>query len=658
MNRSEISLENDLDYYYNAVNIPNQDLVFATIEYFETGPGKDTFEPLEFLNIMYKQFGFVKDNIQKPHSTVAHLKGLPLSSRENHTLLGFILKWFGGYPIENMDPQFNTTLRLVEKEFLSFPGETPEKKFCQKNWQNYKRNKQIEYLINANLKTVNSGLEDLEEFKKSYPTAIFEKADENFLLKELWDEADTIKMELERYKDLIDRQGYMEIIGQTLKAKVYNHTLAYTLSTKSLGVKRQRDGEFMRIDPMPYVDTFLEGFKKGRDYFSHTFRITPEIIYGGNSSAYIEDLHEHYYHSEIKNFTKGWNFVKTTYPLMLSHQTVAEYGHYSGIVSEVNDLIDKYPILFRDFDKHSTEDTPLAIRKPSAYSLSYSSSDKLFEAFNNAWHSIHGELSGNTFDAEKQNAVYENFAKDFLEDFIHMVLHNIQNIEGLTAFINEIYYNKILYLMQMFSKIEKYRLGQLNNDYGKAVDDDMFLKIHNGYISSLAHLADKIRTEAKKHKILGLKHHIEVKDTDFNISGEYIPFLNWPLTDKNANKPQQEKEIQDIFSVEDYKKYFDALSATVPPILTEDWVFIGKKKHKGVVASWFKHLQNLGIIKQKINRETLAALLNEAIKEFNLGTSGRTISDYSVTFEREFKDQLEKLCPLPRRRQSPADTGK
>ncbi|WP_175635985.1 hypothetical protein [Pedobacter ghigonis] len=657
MNRNEISLENDFDFYYNAVNIPNQDLVFATVEYFETGPGKNSFEPLEFLNILYKQFGFVKDNIQKPHSTITYLKELPLDNREKHTVFGFILKWFGGYPIENMDPQFNTTLRLIEKEFLSFQDETPEKKFCQKNWQNYKRDKQIEYLINANLKTVNSGLEDLVGLKKSYPVEIFEKADENFLLKEIFDEADTIKIEVETYKSLIERQGYMEIIGPSLKAKIYNHILAYTLTTKDLGVKRQRDGEFMRVNPMGYINTFLEGFKKGREYFSENFKITPEIIYGGNSSAYIEDLHEHYYHSEIKNFEKGWSFVKTTYPLMLSHQTVAEYGHYSGIVSEVNDLIAKYPILFRDFDKHSTDDTHLSKNEPSTFPLSYSSSDKLFEAFNSAWHSIHAELSGNSFKAEKQNAVYENFAKDFLEDFNHILLNNIQNTEGLTAFINEVYYNKILQLMPMFAKIGKYRLGQLNNDYGIAVNDDMFLKIQNGYVASLAHLAEKIRTEAKKHKILELKHHSEIKDTDFNISGEYIPLLNWDIVNKKASKQAQKQGIKDIFIEEDYTKYFNALTLTKPPLLTEDWVYIGKTKHKGIVASWFKHLQHLGIIKQRINRETLAQILNDTIKEFNLGVSGRTISEYSPTFEREFKDQLEKVCPVSRRRQSPADAG-
>lgn len=147
-----ISANNDLDFYYNTENMPNQDLVFGTLEYFETGKRKGFFEPLEFMNLLWEQYNFVNTNIQKPHTTITTLKALPLTVDQKHVLFGFILKWFGGYPVTNMDKQYDTTLRLIEKEFLSYKKQTPEKKFCQKDWVQYSRLRQIEGFTNDNLR--------------------------------------------------------------------------------------------------------------------------------------------------------------------------------------------------------------------------------------------------------------------------------------------------------------------------------------------------------------------------------------------------------------------------------------------------------------------------------------------------------------------------
>jgi hypothetical protein len=147
-----ISAKNDLDFYYNAENQPNQDLLFGTLEYFETGKRKGFFEPLEFMNLLWEQYNFVDKNIQKPHTTITTLKALPLTVEQKHVLFGFILKWFGGYPIANRDKQYDTTLRLIEKEFLSYKKQTPEKKFCQKDWVQYSRLRQIEGFTNDNLR--------------------------------------------------------------------------------------------------------------------------------------------------------------------------------------------------------------------------------------------------------------------------------------------------------------------------------------------------------------------------------------------------------------------------------------------------------------------------------------------------------------------------
>ena len=111
---------NNLNYYFNAVNIPNQDLVFETYNYFKKDDGKDFFEPLNFLNLFNWHYQFLIKNVDKPFDVLTHFQNLPLSEDEKHLLIGFILKWFGGYPVNNLNTQYNTTLKLLEIEYLDY----------------------------------------------------------------------------------------------------------------------------------------------------------------------------------------------------------------------------------------------------------------------------------------------------------------------------------------------------------------------------------------------------------------------------------------------------------------------------------------------------------------------------------------------------------
>src|SRR5439155_10612298 len=37
---------------------------------------------------------------------------------KRHLLIAFILKWFGGIPVNNLNSQYNTTLKLIESVYL------------------------------------------------------------------------------------------------------------------------------------------------------------------------------------------------------------------------------------------------------------------------------------------------------------------------------------------------------------------------------------------------------------------------------------------------------------------------------------------------------------------------------------------------------------
>ncbi|WP_374950057.1 hypothetical protein [Mucilaginibacter sp.] len=127
----DISSDRPLSHFTNEEVIPNQKLVNETISFFESGQGKGLFTPLEILNLIDKQKNFVMLNYNNGDIVMQHFQGLPLSGRATHSLYGFILKWFGGYPVNNMNEELNATLKLIQSEFLSFNGDTPEKQYCK-----------------------------------------------------------------------------------------------------------------------------------------------------------------------------------------------------------------------------------------------------------------------------------------------------------------------------------------------------------------------------------------------------------------------------------------------------------------------------------------------------------------------------------------------
>jgi hypothetical protein len=127
-NLLEFSDKNDLNYYFNANNIPNQDLVFDTFNFFRKGPGKDYFDPLAFLNVLNWHYRYLTANADRPFNVLSQVNKVPVNSIQRHLLIGFILKWFGGYPVNNLNTQFNTTLKFLEAEYLETVEEAKNRK--------------------------------------------------------------------------------------------------------------------------------------------------------------------------------------------------------------------------------------------------------------------------------------------------------------------------------------------------------------------------------------------------------------------------------------------------------------------------------------------------------------------------------------------------
>ncbi|WP_341836852.1 toll/interleukin-1 receptor domain-containing protein [Chitinophaga pollutisoli] len=147
------STNHDLTFFTNPNNIRNQRLVKETIEYFTDGPGTRAFELLPFMNLLKAQREFVASNRINTQLVLDHLGALRFSDLQKHVLLGFILKWNGGYPVDNLDPDADRTLKAICKEFLAYPEATPEKEFCKTNAETHKRFRYLESLFNTSFRT-------------------------------------------------------------------------------------------------------------------------------------------------------------------------------------------------------------------------------------------------------------------------------------------------------------------------------------------------------------------------------------------------------------------------------------------------------------------------------------------------------------------------
>ncbi|WP_046755407.1 hypothetical protein [Kordia jejudonensis] len=109
-------------------------------------------------------------------------------------------------------------------------------------------------------------------------------------------------------------------------------------------------------------------------------------------------------------------------------------------------------------------------------------------------------------------------------------------------------------------------------------------------------------------------------------------------------KKTKTNTFKEIFTVDDYEKYINALYQVENPVIDENWNFIGKpRKHKGVICCWINHLQTKGIINKKFNRQVLAEVCNHEIKDFNLGKDGKTFDNTSKIYDDNYKDLLLKI---------------
>jgi hypothetical protein len=146
----------------------------------------------------------------------------------------------------------------------------------------------------------------------------------------------------------IEEKGFVDIEDSgVVVAKIYTAELALILFTKKIVADNLDTKTETNINGFDYLETYIAGFEEGRNYFKEKFSVEQSILYTPGIMAYVKDIKEKYFHSGYNS--KGWSYVKGEFPFILTHSAVKEFGYYSGMVSEVDDMVSTYPNAFDGF---------------------------------------------------------------------------------------------------------------------------------------------------------------------------------------------------------------------------------------------------------------------------------------------------------------------
>jgi hypothetical protein len=191
----------------------------------------------------------------------------------------------------------------------------------------------------------NSANNLINEFKKDQPRN--NEIDTRFFLTTFLDEQVQKGNEYKNLKRLIENRGFFNIKLDTHKVKCYTPELALILTTKSLQAKNLETKEDVTLNRFEYLNSYEQGFIEGEQYFEGNYGVEHNtLISGENFKNNIELLRTEYFQVKTckydENEKEGWVFVKATYPIVLTHNEIKEYGYYSGIVSKVDELLKKF----------------------------------------------------------------------------------------------------------------------------------------------------------------------------------------------------------------------------------------------------------------------------------------------------------------------------
>lgn len=177
------------------------------------------------------------------------------------------------------------------------------------------------------------------------------KKDTRFWLTTFFEEQEQTKHEYKVFKREIENNGCFKVKTETDTVKIYTPELAVIFTSNKLSARNMDTKTETIINGWDYLNTYIEAYKEGEQYFETEFKVSPNTLYGANAEQYVRDIHLNFFHVQHTGTNEGWSYVKKQYPIILTHKAVKEFGYYSGIVNKVEEQVKKYPRLFATFDK-------------------------------------------------------------------------------------------------------------------------------------------------------------------------------------------------------------------------------------------------------------------------------------------------------------------
>lgn len=159
----------------------------------------------------------------------------------------------------------------------------------------------------------------------------------------------------EDYQDfeyVISKDGYQSVIlKNNHSVKVFEPHLAFFLTLhEPIAIKKENSQEQNFLLGTDYLNTYVEAFGKGEAYFADNYQISSSQLYSEYGETYVNDIKYKFFDQAVEGYGNGWQFVKKTWPFLISHKVISDFGYYSGIVARLREFVCGHIKFFEGFD--------------------------------------------------------------------------------------------------------------------------------------------------------------------------------------------------------------------------------------------------------------------------------------------------------------------
>jgi hypothetical protein len=179
-NKGKYEFEYEKNWYFNVDNFSNSKLIFETFDFlnkiereFEYSEEDKELYAICFVNKLYKQYLEVNNFLEFPFDYIDHVETaiIKYSEIDKNYFYGFLIKWYGGYPVNNSNKKIETIINLVFRKIEPFLSKEKNKglKDFFTNTSNINKLQSLEQLLNDTINNKPIQIEQNENFINAEP---------------------------------------------------------------------------------------------------------------------------------------------------------------------------------------------------------------------------------------------------------------------------------------------------------------------------------------------------------------------------------------------------------------------------------------------------------------------------------------------------------